>query len=103
MRSTCLGVLGALLSPALAVSQEPAAPAAEPAPDAGAPEAPSIQSRISGVTLYSDQALVVRSGAIDLPAGRSRWEVSGLPAAIRDEAVRARIVAGAGARLANLE
>jgi hypothetical protein len=67
-----------------------------------APEAPALAATISGVTLYSNQALVVRKGAADVPAARSRWEVVGLPAALRDESLRVRIVAG-GASLANLE
>jgi hypothetical protein len=94
-------------APAPAVASASAAPAAAAAGGAadevGGPEAPALATRITSVTLYSDQALVVRQGSAELSEGRSRFEVGSLPAAIRDEAVRARIVSGAGARLANIE
>jgi hypothetical protein len=98
--------LAALAAPAW--SEETAAPAADtaaaPADTAAAePEAPALETAITRVTLYSDQALVVRRGAVSVPAGRSRWRLPALPAALRDEAVRARLVSGEGARLANLE
>ncbi|MBI4605038.1 MAG: mucoidy inhibitor MuiA family protein [Planctomycetes bacterium] len=79
----------------------PLAPAPAPAPEPE-PEAPRLETRIGAVTLYSDQALVLRRGAASLPAARSRWEVAGLPAQLLDEAVRARVSRG-GASLASLE
>jgi hypothetical protein len=76
-----------------------------PGPDAAPrePEPPRLESRIAAVTLYSDQALVLRRGVAAATAGRSRLEVAGLPAQLRDEAVRARIVRGVGVKLASLE
>ncbi len=98
----CVAAAGSRLA-----GEEPAPPAPETppvsAPETPAvPEAPALATKITAVTLYSDQVLVVRKGAVDLPAGRSRWEVAGLPAALRDESARARILTG-GASLANLE
>ncbi len=76
--------------------------AQEQPPDA-APEAPLLATRIAAVTLYSAQALVVRVGAADFAAGKSRLEIAGLPAGLVDEAVRARVLGGNGVKLANIE
>ncbi|MGH9362193.1 MAG: DUF4139 domain-containing protein, partial [Thermoanaerobaculia bacterium] len=91
-------VLMLALAPGQAEAERAEAGAAAPAVE----EKP-LATRIALVTLYSDQALVVRQGAVELPAGRSRWEAPRLPQTLKDEAVRARIIRGAGARLANLE
>jgi len=76
--------------------------AQEPPPDP-APEAPLLATRITAVTLYSAQALVMRIGAADFAAGKSRLEIPGLPEGLVDEAVRARVLGSSGVKLANIE
>src|SRR5262245_55181050 len=88
------GLRGQVVAPSPTIGPSAPAEGAPQVPGAEVPEAPALATRITAVQLYSDQALVLRQGSADLPAGRGRLEVSGLPAALRDEAVRARVLSG---------
>ena len=97
-----------LLSPSLAAQSEPTAEATTESADSGAgaaeaPPVPALTTAVREVTLYSQQALVHRRGTTAVPAGKSRWQLPGLPAALVESSVRARVVAGNSVKLLNLE
>ena len=79
------------------------AQALEEAEDNAAP----VESRVARVLMYSDRALVLRTGETTVPAGRSRVVFEGLPERMADDSVTASIgVNGATtalAKIANIE
>lgn len=68
-----------------------------------APAIPAVTSKIDRVLLYSDRAMVVRSGRVTTPAGRSRVAFEGLPGKLYDHSVAAALQGPAGAQIANIE
>lgn len=64
-----------------------------------------VQSRIAGVAVYSDRALVRRAANLPLEGGRQWVVLPALPVTIDDASVRAKIPAGApaGYRILSLE
>lgn len=57
------------------------------------------KARIKAVQLYSDQALVIRSGSVSLSPGLNRFAVRSLPAKLIDDAVRVRLPENGLARI----
>ena len=60
-----------------------------------------VESRIDRVLLYSDRGLVIRAGAVRVPAGRSHVAFEGLPGKLHDATVAAAI-RGSSARVAKI-
>jgi uncharacterized protein (TIGR02231 family) len=79
--------LGAALSPALA------APASTR----------QVESRITAVTLYPEQARVTREAVVELPAGESVVEFTGLPEGLDEDSVQVSGKAAPGVTILNYE
>jgi uncharacterized protein (TIGR02231 family) len=61
-----------------------------------------VESKISGVTVYADRALVTRTAAVKLAPGEHSLEFSGLPAGLSEDSVSAAIRSGS-AKILGLE
>lgn len=68
-------------------------------------DATPVESKIDRILLYSDRALVVRQGRVEVPAGRSRVVFEGLPQKLIDHSVAASINGKSApfAKIANIE
>ncbi|MEO5952121.1 MAG: mucoidy inhibitor MuiA family protein, partial [Chloroflexia bacterium] len=63
---------------------------------------PTIETRISDVTVYVDRARIVRKGSIHLAAGEQTITIEKLPTTLQDDSVRAA-GRGAGVRILGVE
>ncbi|MHC4248552.1 MAG: mucoidy inhibitor MuiA family protein, partial [Planctomycetota bacterium] len=68
-------------------------------------EAPKVElgSRLERVVVYSSGAAVTRAAAGDIPAGRSRLSIAGLPPALEAGTFKARLEAPADARMLSVD
>jgi len=67
------------------------------------PPIPVVESRIDRVLLYSDRALVIRAGKIQVGAGRTKVAFEGLPGELADYSVAAALTGAGGGQIANIE
>jgi hypothetical protein len=92
--------LAAALTIAVAVAKLPRGAGAE---EAGPPKIPAVESRIDRVLLYSDRALVIRTGRVEVGAGRTKMAFEGLPGKLADYSVTAALTGPGGGQIANIE